>query len=485
MSRATDTAAARIALVNFLFAKRTNGVFILRIDDKAEQSADHESAIMSDLRWLGLSWDEGPDVGGKYAPYRQSERAEIYARVASRLLEMKRAYRCYCTTQECSGECRGRNPAGSTGLEAQGGTCAVRFAVTPGETVVHDLIKGDISLPNDECGDFILVKPSGVAASSFASILDDALMDISIVMRGEEYLSKAPLELLILEALGLHAPRFAHLPMVWPDRSDYRERTIGLHQLRAQGIDPHALSNQMAFVGWANGDDREDLTKEELIAGFSLERIREAPSACTQTRLRASNQCALRKLSLGELRKVLAREMQRAGLLEMPVPAAAWRWIDTFLAAYREELRGLSDVIPIVRALRAEAVVVPALELERLRSREVVFYLDAVSQYVDAQAELRDLPLNQDLVEIAKEFGLQSSDAFATVRMALTGEKKGAPLTLLFPLLGHDRIMMRIGAVSSHLLHGRGLEPIKYGPDGQPFRPIHGTKPPGRETSAS
>ncbi len=194
---------------------------------------------------------------------------------------------------------------------------------------------------------------------------------------------------------------------------------------------------------------------------------------------------ALRDLPLERARMLLAGEMQRAGLLADPVPEGAWRWIDTFFAAYRDELDSISDAIPFVRRLRAEAVVVPALDLERLRSREVVFYLDAVSQYVDAQAELRDLPLSHDLIEIANEFGLSSEDAFATVRMALTGQARGVALPLLFPLLGHDRIIMRIGAVSSHLLHGRGLEPIKYGPDGQPFQPIHGTKPQGRETPAS
>ncbi len=194
-----------------------------------------------------------------------------------------------------------------------------------------------------------------------------------------------------------------------------------------------------------------------------------------------ANRGVLRDLSRDGVRGALAEEMQHAGLLETPVPDAAWRWIDLFLTAYGDELKTISQAIPLVRALRAEAVVVPALDLERLRSREVLFYLDAVSQYVDAQVELRDLPLDHDLVQIANEFGLSEEDAFATVRMALTGQETGAPLTSLFALLGHDRIMMRIGAISSHLLHGRGLEPIKYGPDGQPFAPIRGTKPQRQE----
>ncbi len=169
--------------------------------------------------------------------------------------------------------------------------------------------------------------------------------------------------------------------------------------------------------------------------------------------------------------------MQEARLLENPAPDAALRWIDTFLDAYRSEATSIERALQRVRALRAEAITVPALELERLRSREVLFFLDAVGQYVDDQPELRGLPLEHDLQEIAAEFGLPAEAACDAVRMALTGEAEGPPLELLFPLLGHDRILIRIGAISSRLLHGRGLEPIKYGPDGKPFEPLRGAKP--------
>jgi glutamyl/glutaminyl-tRNA synthetase len=173
----------------------------------------------------------------------------------------------------------------------------------------------------------------------------------------------------------------------------------------------------------------------------------------------------------------LREAMQGSHLLEQPAPPAALRWIETFLEAYGEELGTAADALPIVRALRAEAVTVPALDLERLRNRQVLFFLDAVSQYVDDQPELRGLPLSADLPEIAREFGLTPEDAFWAVRVALTGVSQGPALELLFPLLGHDRIMMRIGAVNSHLLHGRGLEPIRYGPGGVPFATIEGRLP--------
>jgi glutamyl/glutaminyl-tRNA synthetase len=175
----------------------------------------------------------------------------------------------------------------------------------------------------------------------------------------------------------------------------------------------------------------------------------------------------------------LTAAMQRSGLLEEPAPPAAERWIATFIDAYGERCASVEAALHEVALLRAEATVIPALELERLRNRQVVFFLDGVAQYVDAQEELRDLPLAGDIPAIADEFGIAHADAFAAVRMALTGRTEGIPLEALFPLLGHERIMIRVGAVSSHLLHGRGLEPIAYGPGGVPFETIQPEKPPG------
>ncbi|HEY1978360.1 MAG TPA: hypothetical protein VGG89_17535 [Candidatus Baltobacteraceae bacterium] len=181
-------------------------------------------------------------------------------------------------------------------------------------------------------------------------------------------------------------------------------------------------------------------------------------------------------------RDELAEAMQRWGVLEDPAPPAALRWIDTFLDAYGAEVRDVDDAKPFVAALRMESCIIPALELERLRSRDVLYFLDTIGQYVDHQAELRGLPLEHDVPVMAAEFGIAADDAFAALRMALTGEKAGPPLELLFPLLGHDRILIRIGAVNSRLLHGRGLDPIKFGPGGEPFEPIKGKKPGVDET---
>lgn len=194
-----------------------------------------------------------------------------------------------------------------------------------------------------------------------------------------------------------------------------------------------------------------------------------------RTLLRLSRARRLSKMPVSN--EQLAAAMQRWGFLEEPAPEAALRWIDTFLEAFGDRVNVVDDAFAPIAALRAEACVIPALELERLRTRNVLFFIDSVGQYVDHQPELRGLPLAHDLAEIARDFGISADDAYASVRMAVTGERSGPPLELLFALLGHDRILIRIGAVNSRLLHGRGLEPIAFGPDGKPFEPIKSERP--------
>ena len=183
------------------------------------------------------------------------------------------------------------------------------------------------------------------------------------------------------------------------------------------------------------------------------------------------------EMSRASLADAVGDAMQACGLLETPAPPAALRWIETFVEAYGSGLTTVGDAMPIVADLRAEAVIVPALQLEKLRNRQVLFFLDTVSQYIDDQPELRGLSIDADIATMAREFGVAPEDALWAVRVALTGTTGGPPLELLFPLLGHDRIMMRIGALNSHVLHGRGLETIPFGPDGKPFATIVGRRP--------
>ena len=449
---ALHVAGARVALFNALLARATHGTFVVRIDDGAAP-AEPEDGILRDLRWLGLVWDEGPDTGGPDAPYRRSERAAIYAEQVDRLLAAGAAY------------------------EREG---AVWFRVPPGTTVVHDVIKGDVAFDHAGIADFALRTAAGTATPHLAAAVDDVRMRIDLVLRGDHAFEGTPREIAIVRALGHEPPRYAHLgALLDPQRHALAPDDALLHVdgLRRAGFLPAAIVEHLALLGWSAADGAETFTLDELAEQFSLARVGHSPSVYDVDRLRAFNARALRALPRATYRRLVAEAMQRNRLLEDPIPDAAQRWIDTFLDAFGDDVHTLGEALDEAAALREESVTIPALELERLRNRQVLFFLDAVSQYVDAQAELRDLPLSNDLPAIAAEFGIAKADAFHAVRMALTGRHDGPPLVLLFPLLGHDRIMIRIGAVSSHILHGRGLEPIKYGPGGVPFETIHATPP--------
>jgi glutamyl/glutaminyl-tRNA synthetase len=448
-------ASARVALFNWVLARQTGGSFVVRIEDADASAADAggEAAILRDLRWLGLDWDEGPDAGGSDGPYRRSERAAIHREHVDRLLARAHAY------------------------ERDG---AVWFGMPPGTTVVHDLIKGDVAFDNAAIADFAIRKSDGSATANLATAVDDATMRIGLVLRGDEHLDTTPRQIALMRALGYEPPRYAHLGALL-DTGKHAVAKRGdappIESLRRTGYLPQAVIEHLALLGWSPPDGRETFALADLVESFSLDRVGHSPSVDDPERLRAFNARALRALSRERFHALIAELMQRHRLLEDPIPDAAHRWIETFLDAFGADVHTLGEALEHIAELREESVTIPALELERLRNRQVLFFLDAVSQYVDDQPELRGLPLAQDLPEIAREFGIAKDDAFATVRMALTGAHDGPPLTLLFPLLGHDRIMIRIGAISSHILHGRGLEPIKYGPGGVPFETVQATPP--------
>ena len=437
---ALDAASARRAVFTYLLAQRESAGITLRIDDAANaEIAGLAASIVDDCDWLALPF--GTSL------IRTSERTDIYRNYAEQLVSVGRA-------------------SNAGGL--------IKLSVTNGSTTVEDTIRGAVTFDNDSLGDIVLAYSDGALDAAFAHAVDDAVLETALHVREDHALERTARALLVQRALDLTPPRYAHIGSLLPDAGG---ELPSLTRLRRDGYLPDAIVEHLALLGWSSPDGNDHLSRAEIEATFALERIAHAPAHFNATRLRSLNERALRALPPEQFAAVIGAAMQRAGLLEEPIPAAADRWIATFVEAYGSQFATLSDGLAIAAGLRAEAVVVPAIELERLRNRQVVFYLDAVGQYVDAQAELRDLPLDADLPAIAQEFGVAHDDAFAAVRMALTGTHDGPPLRLLFPLLGHDRILIRIGAISSHLLHGRGLEPIKFGPGGVPFETLQTQRP--------
>ncbi|MGH7883618.1 MAG: glutamate--tRNA ligase, partial [Candidatus Dormibacteraceae bacterium] len=312
---------ARTFLYNLLFARGQGGSVVLRLDDTdAERDRpEHETNLYSMLHWLGLKWDEGPDIGGESGPYRQSQRQDIYRQHAARLLQAGAAYRCFCTQEELDAErnqaqaskqpyrysrrCLEHPPSGREEF-------IVRLKIPEGETSFHDLVRGEVSFQNQLIGDPVLVRRSGVALYNFSSAIDDGLMRISHIIRGEEHLSNTPIQLILLAALDLPRPTaFAHLPViVGPDRQKLSKRRhpearLGLYQ--EQGYLPQALLNYLALLGWNPGSEQEFFTLEELIQTFSLERVQSSGAQFDGEKLEWLNGLWIRQLSDADLTEQL------------------------------------------------------------------------------------------------------------------------------------------------------------------------------------
>ncbi|MEZ4519301.1 MAG: glutamate--tRNA ligase [Chloroflexota bacterium] len=306
-----STSAARVmALYNWMFARKHGGQFILRIEDTDRKRSvpGATEAIMEALRWMGLDWDEGPDIGGPYGPYVQSQRAELYRQWADWLVEQGHAYKCFCTPEELAARreaqkesggghgydrhCRNLTPEEIAEREADGLSYVVRFAAPlEGETVIPDVIRGDITVPNKQITDAVLLKSDGLPTYHLANVVDDHFMEISHILRADEWISSAPLHLNLYEAFGWEPPVYAHLPLVLNPSGkgklskrtqafddDGREVLVKVEEFRDAGYYPPALNNFLANVGWSFGDDREVFPIEEAVPRFRLEDINPAPT---------------------------------------------------------------------------------------------------------------------------------------------------------------------------------------------------------------
>ena len=285
---------ARTALFNWLYARRTGGTFVLRIEDTDTErsSADMVTGILDGLRWLGLTWDEGPDAGGPHAPYFQSQRLDRYRDAAGRLLESGRAYRCYCTAERLRGEreqaeargeawrydraCLNLSDAERRAREAAGAVYAVRFLVRDGRTGFDDAVHGRIEFDTAHVEDFVILRSDRVPTYHLSVVVDDVDMHITDVIRGDDHISNTPKHVLLFEAFGAPVPRFAHVPLILgadKKRLSKRHGATSVMEYARQGYLPDAMVNFLALLGWSPGDDRELMTREELTASFTLDGI--------------------------------------------------------------------------------------------------------------------------------------------------------------------------------------------------------------------
>ena len=455
---------ARTALFNWLLAHGKDGTFVLRIEDTdAERSTrESEASILEDLRWLGLDWDEGPDVEGPHGPYRQSERLHLYESYAKEMIGSGHAYYCFCSPQQLDAERRDMLAAGRP--PKYSGTCrnlteeearrrvetgerpVIRFRVPEGvEVSFDDLVRGDVTFSTEVIGDPVIVRSDGRPAYNFAVVVDDALMEITHVIRGEDHISNTPRQLLMYQALGFTPPSFAHLSLVMgPDHTPLSKRhgATSVAEFRERGYLPEALVNYLALIGWSPGGDEELLPIEELARRFDVANVGHSAGVFDQEKLAWMNRHYMRAATPARLAAESLRYFLRAGFVEGRTPEAM-DYLGSLLPLAVGSVDRLEEIPDRVRFVFAYD---PAAALGK---PEVAATLDepGAREVIAALAdEIREPLLDRDAFRAAatrvrERTGQKGKSLFHPIRVALTGEGGGPELDLAVPAIDRGSLL--------------------------------------------
>lgn len=460
----------RTALFNFLFARHHGGAFLLRIEDTdlERNIAGAEQEMLSGFRWLGFDWDEGPDIGGPYGPYRCTERLPMYARELDKLIRSGAAYPCYCTPEELKadqeaalkdghisryrGRCRHLSAQERQSREAEGRQASWRFAVAPGQTLAfHDMIRGDVSFDSDDIGDFIIVKSNGMPTYLFQVVVDDASMAITHVIRGEEHLSNTPRQMMVYQALGYSLPAFAHLPQVLnQDRKKLSKRDASVQPVeayRAQGYLPEAIVNFLALLGWSPGGEEEILSMQDLCRLFDLNRVTRSGAVFDAEKLHWMAAAYLRNSKLEHLTE-LVRTQLVAAELELPIHADD-AWLEQVVALYQEKMACAADFVLLAQTFFQPAVQWDDEALEVLRNPSARPVLERYLELAEADTEWTAEASKARFKTIQSELGVKGRGLFMPVRAALTGAIHGPDLQQVIRSLPRTWVRERIGQALS------------------------------------
>ncbi|NOT33796.1 MAG: glutamate--tRNA ligase [Candidatus Eisenbacteria bacterium] len=456
---------ARTALFNWLFARRHGGVLVLRIEDTdlERSSAASEQAVLEDLAWLELDWDEGPDRGGPHGPYRQSERIALYKERAELLVAQGAAYPCFCTDHELElrrqaalaggrpphydGHCRTLSQTERDGLRAEGRPESVRFRVHDHDVVLTDRVRGEVRFPAGMVGDFVVLRANGLPTYNFACVVDDAGMQITHVIRADEHLANTPRQLMLYAAFGWDPPAFAHVPLILnPDRTKMSKRegeaAVAVGDWRRAGYVPEALTSYLALLGFHPGDDREVLTRAELVEAFELERVGRSGSVFDAAKLRWMNAHYLHHADGATLER-WSRAFLPASANQLEPPA-----LERMLEVVRGNLHTLTDLPVALAPFLDDAPPIAEDAAEALRSERAAPVLAAVANEVRLLAEWNAEGFRSAVTAAGKAVGAKGRELFQPVRAALTGQTHGPELPQLAELLGRDRVMSRLEAHS-------------------------------------
>ena len=465
----------RTALFNWAFARHTGGTFVFRIEDtdSARDSEESYNALLDSLRWLGLDWDEGPEVGGEYGPYRQSDRLPVYAEVAKRLRAGGFAYDCYCSATELEarrelaksqgrtpgydGKCRALTDEQISAYEDEGREPVLRFRMPDRDYEWDDLVRGSITFGAEHVPDYVLVRGNGEPLYTLVNPVDDALMRITHVLRGEDLLSSTPRQIALYEALAAigvsdgTTPRFGHLPYVMGAgnrKLSKRDPESSLLMYRETGYLPEALLNYLALLGWSMGDDQEFFSKEQMAEVFTLERVNQNPARFDLVKCTAINGDWIRSLAPAELVERIIPFLVTAGLIPQQPTAEQLALLAASAPLIQERMENLSQSVGMLSFLLVppERFVVDAADLG-------VLGVEAAPTLTAARAVLVELPtwrtaaIHEALTgALVDGLGLKPKLAFTPLRVAITGRRISPPLFESMEILGKSGCLARLDA---------------------------------------
>jgi nondiscriminating glutamyl-tRNA synthetase len=469
---------ARTALFNWLFARQKDGAMVLRIEDTdVERSeARFEDQLIADLKWLGLDWDEGPDVGGPYAPYRQSDRLELYREQAERLLNERKAYLCFCTEDDLqkerdkalaegrqpiySGKCRTIDPEEAKRRRSAGEACAIRLQIPEHPIRFHDIVHGDVEFSNEVVSDPIILRSNGMPVYNYVVVIDDALMKITHVIRGDDHLSNTPKQVALYEALGWPVPEFAHLSTILGadrERLSKRHGATSIANFRDMGVLPEALVNYLALLGWApSGGTREIFSLQELVKEFSLERITPSAAVFDMEKLYWLNRQYIKQAAPERINKLALAYYARAILGDLaathesmadnpqwipPQPIMDWlAKVTQLLAPYVDRLEQLPDRASPIFNYDAKAALAAPDNAEVLAwpNTSAVFarFIVKIMENESAKAgQLTPEQFKKIVNEVKAETGAKGKELFHPIRIVITGSHSGPDFDRLIPIL--------------------------------------------------
>ncbi len=461
---------ARTALFNYLFARSQGGKFIIRIEDtdiKRNIEGGEESQLTY-LKWLGMNWDESIDVGGDYGPYRQTERLDIYREYWQDLLDRGLAYKCYCTEEELEQEreeqiARGENPRYSgkhrdltdeqrAAFEAEGRVASIRFRVPENKTFTFDdIVKGEISFTTEDTGDFVIVKKDGIPTYNFAVAIDDHLMKISHVLRGEDHISNTPRQLMIYEALNWEAPIFGHMTLIVNEnhkKLSKRDESIiqFIEQYDNLGYLPEAMFNFIALLGWSPEGEEEIFSREELTKIFDAKRLSKSPAVFDTHKLSHLNNVYIKNADTDRITALAVPHLQKAGRLPAELSEEQQQWAHDLVALYQEQMTAASDIVELSEVFFRTHLQMDHESQLIIGEEHVSAVLSALLEKIKASDEFSPTRAAALIKEVQKETGFKGKQLFMPIRVALTGEMHGRDLNHTIYLLGRDRVIERLAS---------------------------------------